>query len=239
MSMERTGETSIPLPFSPEWRLPRTPNALDRAARRPYDAAEMPAEAKVSRIWKQQKLFMAIFVLCFSAWFAYDGFYGYPAENKRFDAHAQYEKEGRLSEWPAYAKSQGWKAEAPHKRHKDGDIVVQFVFAGIIGVAGIFFLLYWATRRGRILRTDEEAVYTPSGKRVPFSAVTGIGKKNWESKGIAKVRYEIEGQKGEFEVDDYMFDTEPSRQILTEIESRLLARFPSAGEAEPTAISKE
>jgi hypothetical protein len=72
--------------------------------------------------------------------------------------------------------------------------------------------------------SDEEAVYTPRGTRVPFSAVTGIGKKRWESKGIAVVRYTIEGRKGEFIVDDYKFDTEPSRKILEQIEQKLLAR---------------
>ena len=42
-------------------------------------------------------------------------------------------------------------------------------------------------------KTDAEAVYTPSGTRVPFGAITGIGKKNWDSKGIAKVRYTVDG----------------------------------------------
>jgi hypothetical protein len=54
--------------------------------------------------------------------------------------------------------------------------------------------------------------------------VTGVGKKRWESKGIAVVRYALDGRKGEFIVDDYKFDTEPTRKILGEIEEKLLAR---------------
>jgi hypothetical protein len=59
---------------------------------------------------------------------------------------------------------------------------------------------------------------------VPFGSVVGIGKKKWDSKGIATVRFEENGRQGQFIVDDYKFETEPARQILQEIEARLLAR---------------
>ena len=85
-------------------------------------------------------------------------------------------------------------------------------------------LIYWVTQIRRIVKTDDDAVYTAAGNRVPFTAITGVGKKQWETKGIARVRYEIEGRKGEFVVDDYKFDTAPSRTILKEIEEKLLAR---------------
>ena len=44
------------------------------------------------------------------------------------------------------------------------------------------------------------------------------------SKGIAKVRYTLDGKQCEFIVDDYKFDTKPTRQILEEIEKRLLSK---------------
>ena len=68
---------------------------------------------------------------------------------------------------------------------------------------------------------------TPAGTRVPFRAITGLGKKRWDSKGIAVVRYELQGRKGEFIVDDYKFEAEPARKILDEIESELRARTES------------
>jgi hypothetical protein len=196
----------------------------------------MPAEARISPIWKKQKLFVALFLIAIGGWFFFDGLIGYPRSNERFEAHQGFEKEGRLSEWPAYAQSRGWVAKPPEKLYKREDIVGQFVFGGLGVLAGSIVLVYWLTQKNRIIRTDEEAIYTPAGTRVPFEAVTGIGKKRWESKGIAVVRYALAGRKGEFIVDDYKFDTDPSRQILTEIEEKLVARTaPAAGASDQPA----
>jgi hypothetical protein len=184
----------------------------------------MPAEARIAPIWKKQKLFVAIFFIALGAWFWWDGLVGYPRSNERWNAYETYKKEERLAEWPAYAKSKGWVEQQPHKLHKKEDIIGQYVFGTLCDVVGLILLVYWYTQIRRVIRTDEEAVYTPSGRRVPFEAITGIGKKHWENKGIAKVRYTLDGRHGQFVVDDYKFETEPTRQILTEIEERLTAK---------------
>jgi hypothetical protein len=64
--------------------------------------------------------------------------------------------------------------------------------------------------------------------RVPFGSITGVGKKKWDSKGIATVRYELDGQRSQFIVDDYKFEAEPTRKILAEIEEKLIAGTPEA-----------
>lgn len=192
----------------------------------------MPAEARIAPIWKKQKLFVAIFLIAIGAWFFFDGLVGYPRSNERFLAHQGYEQDNRLSEWPAYAKSRGWVEKPPEKLFKPQDVIGQYVFGSLGALIGAIVLAYWFTQKGRVLRTDEDVVYTPAGTRVPFEAVTGIGKKRWDSKGIAVVRYTLEGRKGEFIVDDYKFETEPTRKILREIEEKLLARA-DAGEKQP------
>jgi len=42
------------------------------------------------------------------------------------------------------------------------------------------------------------------------------------------VHYELDGKHGQFVVDDYKFDAEPARQILAEIEEKLVVREPQA-----------
>ena len=190
----------------------------------------MPSEARVSPIWKKQKLFVALFMIAIGGWFFWDGLIGYPRSNEHFLAHQQLEKEGRSGEWAAYAKERGWDTKvAEHYMGRD-KIIGQYVFGTLAAVAGALVLLYWATQKGRVLKTDDEAVYTPAGTRVPFGAVTGIGKKKWDSKGLATVRYELGGKKGKFIIDDYKFDAEPTRAILSEIETRLLAQEERTGE---------
>jgi hypothetical protein len=184
----------------------------------------MPLEARISQVWSMQKLFIALFFLGFGLWFFFDGAVKYPRSNVRWLAYMDYEKQGKLPEWPAYAASKGWVKKKPEKFYDRGAIVTQYALGGVSVIAGIILLAYWYTQRDRRLRTDETAVYTPAGTRVPFCSVVGIGKKKWDSKGLATVRFEDNGRQGQFIVDDYKFETEPTRQILQQLEDHLLAR---------------
>jgi hypothetical protein len=182
----------------------------------------MTVEARITPIWKKQKLLLAILLLGFSGWFAFDGFIGWPKSNIRWAEHERVKAEP--GKWEELAKQNGWSAEPPHRHYGHGDILMQFVVGGLCAAIGLGTLIYWLSQIKRTVRIDDEAVTTAGGKRIPFTAITGVGKKKWESKGIATVRYSLDGTEGEFIVDDYKFDTKPSRQILEEIEKHLLAR---------------
>ncbi len=184
----------------------------------------MPAEAHITPIWKKQKLFVALFLIAIGLWFFVDGKWTWPRSNVRWKVHDQFEKEKRIAEWPPYAKSQGWKEEPPHKYYEQDEIFLQFILGTLSAGAGAITLFYWLRQKRRIVKTDGEAVYSPAGTRIPFSAIQGLGLKKWESKGLAKVRYEIDGKKGEFVLDDYKYDRDPTHEILKEIETHLLAR---------------
>ncbi len=198
----------------------------------------MPAEARITPVWKKQKLFIAAFLLAFAAYFLWDGAIGYPRADRRYHEWKRHHDSGQLDQWPAYAREHGWKIDEwkkwlddphqqgriPNDRHGRGKYLEQFVCGGILSILGLIALAYWLMQKGRVLRSDAEAVYSPAGTRVPFGAITGLGKKKWEAKGLATVRYEIEGRKGEFVLDDYKFDRDPTHQILAEIEERLGTR---------------
>jgi hypothetical protein len=198
----------------------------------------MPAVARISPIWKKQKLFVALFLLAAGSWFFFDGLVGYPRKNARYREWKSYVEEGRDGEWQRYAEQRGWKPnewpdyvrEHRLEGHLPQDvigrdkIVGQYVFGALGVLLGTIVLIYWATQKNRVVRSDESAVHTPAGTCVPFRAITGLGKKRWETKGIAVVRYEIDGRKGQFILDDYKFETQPTRTILEEIETTLLAR---------------
>ena len=195
----------------------------------------MPLEARVTPIWKKQKLFVAIFLLAAGGWFIFDGTIGYPATNARYAAWKPYHDAGDEAgwkafaaqhgwvqdEWTAFVKKHEWKEPYPAQAYTSAQVRGQFIYGTLGAVLGLIALAYWLTQKGRVLRLDDEAVTTPAGNRVPFSAITGLGLKNWDAKGLATVRYEIDGRKGAFEIDDYKFDTEPTRKILDEIKTRL------------------
>jgi hypothetical protein len=198
----------------------------------------MPAEAPVTPIWKKQKLFIAVFLLGFAAFFFYDGAIGYPAADHRYHEWKRFHDAGQLDQWPAFAQQNGWKHDEwdkwlddPHQQGKipadfrgPGKYHEQFAFGSLGALLGLIALGYWFTQKDRVLRTDDEAVYSPAGTRIPFQAITGLGKKKWESKGFATVLYKIDGREGRFLLDDYKFERDATHQILAEIETKLLAR---------------
>jgi hypothetical protein len=184
----------------------------------------MPAEARVTSVWSKQKLFVALFLVAIGGWFYWDGFIGYPHSNERWLEHDRLVKSGHEAEWPALATSRGWTTTVPHKFFRPMDIRMQWICGTFGGLLGLISLIYWFTQKSRTLRTDEEAAYSPAGTRIPFSAITGLGKKNWERKGLATVLYQINGRKGRFLIDDYKFDYDATHQILDEIEEKLLTR---------------
>jgi hypothetical protein len=184
----------------------------------------MSAEAHVTSIWKKQKLFISVFLFVVAGWFLWDGKVNWPRSNERWLAQDEFQKSGHDVEWPAYAASRGWTTEKPHKLYKSADLTMQLACSGLCAVLGVIALAYWFAQKGRVLKSDAEAVYAPAGMRVPFGAITGLGKKKWDEKGLATVLYEIGGRKGKFVLDDYKFDRDPTHQILAEIEDKLLAR---------------
>jgi hypothetical protein len=188
----------------------------------------MTLEARVTPIWKKQKLFVALFMIAFGGYFFYDGAIGWPRGNERFLKYEEFAQAQNLDGWNAYAKERGWSTKKPEKLHTRADIVGQYVFGSIFTLIGLVTLGYWAQQIRRTLKLDDEAVTSPAGTRVPFESITGLGLKKWESKGLATVRYEITGRKGEFIVDDYKFDTDTTRQILEEVKRRLEKRSPAS-----------
>jgi len=198
----------------------------------------MTLEARITPIWRKQKLFVAIFFIAFGGYFFWDGAVGYPRKNARYVEWKRFRDEGRSNDWAAYAAEQGWKVDEwpryaeehgwkepyPEVALGPGKITEQFVFGGIWTAVGLVILGYWAQQVRRVLRIDDSAVTAPSGTRVPFDSITGLGLKKWDSKGLATVKYQVDGRSGSFVVDDYKYDTEPARQILDEIKRRLEER---------------
>src|SRR5205814_2283075 len=117
--------------------------------------------------------------------FLWDGLIGYPRSNERWDAHeARKDKPG---EWEKYCAARGWTTEPPHRRYGTSDIAAQQVCAGVAGAIGIFSLIYWLRARKMTIRSDTDAVFTPSNRRVPYGSITLVDRRKWQSKGLATV----------------------------------------------------
>ena len=175
----------------------------------------MPAEARVMRTWIQQKGLIPVFLFGFSLWFLWDGLIGWPRSNERFDAHERLKD--KSGEWEKYCAARGWTTEAPHKRYDRQAILVQFAFVALTGSIGACSLIFWLRARKTFIRSDADAVITPSGKRVPYASITDLDLRRWKSKGLATVSYSLDAAKGRFVLDDAKYEPAGLDAILEDI----------------------
>lgn len=178
----------------------------------------MAIQANISREWKRRMIFIAAFLFLLGAWFFYDGWVGYPKKNEAYFAYQELKEQRRIDEWPQLAQSRGWARRPPEKAFSPGDIQGQFFLGGLSMALAFAALIWMYANRNRQLRADDEAVYGPTGRRVPFSSITGINKRKWESKGIAVLQYQLDGKKGKLKLDDYKYAG--AADILRDIETR-------------------
>ena len=185
----------------------------------------MPVRANISKgyIWRPGLIGVA--ALLFSAWFFYDGFVKYPLQKEMSEAHTRIYQEhtdpieaGR--EWEKLAQSKGWPVAKPTAK-TDTDIMTQKVLGGITAPVGLYFLFTFIVSLGKWIEADERGVRTRSGHEAGYDKITSIDKSRWQSKGIAVVQYESNGQPGRIVLDDWKFEREPTKRILEAIEERM------------------
>ncbi len=182
----------------------------------------MPAEARVMRTWIQQKGLIPVFLFGFAVWFLWDGLLGWPRSNERFDEHVRLKD--KSGEWEKRCTERGWTVEPPHKRYGRSDIITQFAIAGLTGVIGAFSLVFWLRAKKTFIRSEDDAVITPSGVRVPYASITDLDLRKWKSKGLATVAYSLEGAKGRFILDDAKYDPAGLDAILEDIRQQTEGR---------------
>jgi hypothetical protein len=95
---------------------------------------------------------------------------------------------------------------------------VQFVFVGLTAAIGTFSLLYWLRAKKMTIRSEADAVFTPSGRRVPYESITLIDRRKWKSKGLATIFYTVDGSKGRFILDDAKYEPAALDTILDDIQ---------------------
>jgi len=183
-----------------------------------------------------------ISAVCFgiSMWFLYDGMVAWPRQNQQAEAQGALEyheliKEKRLDEWPALAEENGWPEEGPELKWREpAEIIAQRVISAIIALPAILYAFFFFRDRRRWVEMTDTGLQSSWGKQLKFDQIELLNKKKWKAKGIAKVVYRQNGRKGVFVLDDWKYDTEPTRTMLREVESRIDPEQIVGGFPEPT-----
>ena len=194
---------------------------VDYAAAPAAAADELVAQPDAGYRWKH--LIVAVAMIAFGAWFAYDGWIKWPAENARI-RQVQQEKDaaaaaGETARVEALAKE---LQELNH--HTEMDLAIQKVLAIALPAFGLFWGA-WTLRDTRgVYRMSGNTLFVPGHPPVAVDDIRRIDKRKWDKKGIAFLHYEV-GQPptaGVLKLDDFAYERKPTDEMLERIEKNVL-----------------
>ena len=127
--------------------------------------------------------------------------------------------------WREYTKERGLNSsppEEPYDAQKIKEQWIVFIICSVLAVVAAFFLL--RTLR-RSISVDSEGITTQQGKRVPYTDLTKIDLRKWETKGLAFIDYEGSAGKGKIRIDGLTYggfkkeNNEPAERLMQQIRS--------------------
>jgi len=195
-------------------------------------------KANIDRKYLWRLGLIAVVFLAMALWFCYDGAVTYPRQRERALKYQELKEEDRLSEWQEIAGERGWPTVDPGEPKEETDIQAQFVMACVIVLPGLFFAFLFLLARGRWIELDGSELRTSGGRQVEFGQIVTLDKAKWKSKGIAKIHYRQNGRKRRLILDDWKYETDPTRTILREVESSLESNQIVGGEREPEVATE-
>ncbi len=186
----------------------------------------MAIRASISKgyIWRPGVIGLA--ALGASGWFLYDGTVKYPRQEMMWQAYSDI-TQAHINDpieasrvWEQKAIDQGWPTKKPIERASK-DKFTQKLYSGITAPIGLLFCISFFRTRGRWIEADEQGLSTRSGRRAVYGDIKSLDKTRWQSKGIAVVHYQTDGQAGRITLDDWKYDREPTKRIMEIIEQNM------------------
>ena len=179
----------------------------------------MPAQARVTKMWTQQKGLIPLLFLFFGAYFLFDGFIGYPRSDERFKSHETLKNQPGA--WEKLCAERGWKTQPPEKFYGPEKYREQFWFGGGTALIGLISLIYWQRQRKSFIGNDETGVFTSAGTRIPYASIQRVDKTLWKQKGYAYLHYQENGAPRKLTLDDAKYDPKALDVILSETIAKL------------------
>jgi hypothetical protein len=172
--------------------------------------------ARAARYYRWTRYVMILVLFGYGLWSIRDGFVRYPREN-------------------AAARAAG-KEMLPHPGY---DIPFNQIFGVVLPPLALVYLVYMLHKSRGEVRLSGQTLHAPGQPPVPFDAITALDQRLWDRKGIAKVRYELNGKAGQITLDDFVYERDPIEQIYTRVRDYVAPLEPESESAPAETKSPE
>lgn len=187
-----------------------------------------PVVARFGAYYRNMRYIMVTLIVAFGVWFGYDGFYGYPEHNRKYD---EIEARQQAAERAGDDTGRATAAEELRKhgaRKTNTDIALQKILCFVLPPLGLLYLGYILYRSRGEYRLVDGVLHAPGHAPVPLSQVTAMDDALWDRKGISVISYaSAGGATGHITLDDFIYEAKPIREIHKAVKHHL---YPNAEE---------
>ena len=175
--------------------------------------------ARAGRYYRNTRYIMALMLFGFAAYFAYDGWIGWPKHNREIaEVKRQIDAAERAGDNEAAAAARV-KLGGMSKERSDNDILLQKVLAFGLPPLGLALLAWMLYKSRGEYRLSGNTLHVPGHPPVAFEHIQRIDKRLWDRKGIAYFDYDVPGRgSGRIKLDDFVYDRPPTDAIYERIE---------------------
>jgi hypothetical protein len=192
-----------------------------------------PIIARASGEYRIKRYLMVAVLIGMGLWFGYDGFKRWPQHNADINRIEHEQRNPDLSPERREELARERKA-LPGTRHSDTDLLWQKILFFLLPPAGIAYLVWTVYNSRGQYRLEGLRLAVPGHPEIHLDHITTIDKQLWERKGIAYIDYDTGTQTGKLRLDDFVYETRPTREIFKRVEKHTLARVAAAQEQPPT-----
>jgi hypothetical protein len=184
-------------------------------------ADEIIAEPDAGYRWKH--LIVAVAMIGFGLWFAYDGWKKWPAENARI-RQVQQEKDAASNAGDSARVEALAKELQELNHHTEMDLAIQKILAIALPAFGLFWGAWTIKDTRGVYRMSGNTLHVPGHPPVTVDDIRRIDKRKWDKKGIAYLHYEVGTPPtlGVLKLDDFAYERKPTDEMLERIEKNVL-----------------
>lgn len=109
--------------------------------------------------------------------------------------------------WADYSGEKGWpqKVNVEEDPKTSGQIREQLYAACVCFALTAIASFFLIRTKGRAMKVDEKGYYPPGGNLIPFSTIKTLDKRKWETKGLATLTYDANGEDKKAKIDGMIY----------------------------------